>query len=415
MRSLPRDIDATRRRAARDFPAVVVTGPRRAGKTFCLRRAFPAASYQLFEDPDVVARFRADPRGFLDALSLPAILDEVQNVPELFAYVRARIDATPRARGRWLLTGSQDFALMQGASESMAGRAAVLHLLPFSASETRDCDPFLGGFPEVRARPKSVDLWMASYVQTYLERDVRAVTQVRDLGTFRRFLSLVATRSGSVLNRTDFAAPLGVSVPTISQWISVLETTGILLVVPPYFDNLGKRLVKSPKIYFTDTGLLCHLLGVRTRAELERSPHVGAVFETFVASELVKERLHAGRSRELYFFRDDEGLEVDFVRPRDGGGVELIEAKWTRTPRPDDARSLLKVRARFATTAPVDAILVHRGGGTAPAQSSLAPGVSARTVERFFVRAPARPSNVSARSRRARPPPSRRTRPPSGR
>src|SRR3990170_1082008 len=259
MRHIPRALERQILKAAKSFPAVVLTGPRRAGKTWLLRRLFPKASYFLLEAPDVVARLRADPQGFLDSVKTPAILDEVQNVPEVFAFVRARIDRQPRRAGQWLLTGSQEAPLMQGVTESMAGRAAVLYLLPFSTRETPKVSLLRGGYPEVVARPGGARLWFSSYLQTYLERDVRAVTAVKDLATFRRFLAVLASRHGQVLNRTDLAAPLGVSVPTITQWLAVLETTAQILIVPPFYENLGKRLIKSPKVYLADSGLACHL------------------------------------------------------------------------------------------------------------------------------------------------------------
>src|SRR5580692_9844590 len=205
--------------AAQHFPAVVVTGPRRAGKTTLLRRLFPKARNVLLEDPDIQARVRSDPRAFLDALRPPVVFDEIQNTPELLAYVRTVIDTGPRRMGQWLFTGSQEAPLMQGISESMAGRAAILQLLPFSLAETKKVNLLHGGFPEVLARPKARSLWFASYLQTYLERDVRAITNVRDLATFRRFLALLASRHGQILNKTDLAAPLGVTVPTISEWL----------------------------------------------------------------------------------------------------------------------------------------------------------------------------------------------------
>lgn len=252
MRFIPRAIQPVIRKAARNFPDAVVTGPRRSGKTTLLRRMFPRACCLLLEDPDILARARSDPRGLLDRLRLPAMLDEIQNAPELFSYIRSRIDASPGSHGRWLLTGSQEAPLMQGVSESMAGRAAILQLLPLSVSETDRVNLLTGGFPEAVSRHSARDLWFSSYLQTYLERDVRSILNVRDLATFRRFLALVASRHGQVLNRTDMAAPPGVPVPTINQWLDVLEITGQIAIVPPFFENPGKRLLKSPKIYVFD-------------------------------------------------------------------------------------------------------------------------------------------------------------------
>jgi hypothetical protein len=367
------------RRAARAFPCVVLTGPRRAGKTTLLRRLFPGASYRLLEDPALVAAARADPRGFLDELRPPVILDEIQRVPELVNYVRARIDAAPRRRGQWLLTGSQDFSLMRGVTESLAGRSAVLQLLPLGIAESAKVSAFAGGFPEVLARPRDADLWFASYVQTYLERDVRQITQVRDLATFRRFLALLASRAGTLLNRAEIAAPLGVSVPTVSGWIGVLETTGQVVTVPPYFENFGKRLVKSPKLYFTDSGLACHLLGLASTAELARSPFAGPVFEGFVAAEIAKQQANQGRRRELYYFRDQRGLEVDFVVPGPGRRLTFIEAKASRTVRPEAAAGMRSL-AGSAKGHDTDCVVVHAATGGSATGSPLAEGARSMGV-----------------------------------
>jgi len=366
--------------AMRAFPAVVLTGPRRAGKTWLLRHLFPDAAYVLLEDPDVVARLRSDPQGFLDGLALPAILDEVQHVPEVFAHVRSRIDREPRRTGRWILTGSQEAPLMQGVAESMAGRAAILQLYPLSASETPKVSVLRGGYPEVLARPASARLWFGSYLQTYLERDVRAITAVRDLATFRRFLALVASRHGQVLNKTGLAAPLGVSVPTITQWLSVLEMTAQILLVPPFYENLGKRLIKSPKLYLTDSGLACHLLGIDSAAELAKSPFLGSLFEGFVAAEIVKAQVNTGGRRELYHFRDEQGLEVDFVVPGRSGSLALVECKATHTIMPAMAAPMRRLRDAISQSRKktrVDMFLVHQPSKFAAPITAIAPGVRA--------------------------------------
>jgi predicted AAA+ superfamily ATPase len=382
VRFLPRILETVLNQASRSFPAVVLTGPRRVGKTSLLRQVLPVADYRLLEDPDILARVRADPRGFLDELNPPVILDEIQNAPELLAYVRTRIDAAPRKAGQWFLTGSQESSLMQGVSESLAGRAAILHLLPLSILESPKVDLWLGGFPEVIARPAARDLWFSSYLQTYLERDVRAVTQVKDLATFRRFMSLVASRHGQLLNKTELAGPLGVSVPTIAQWLGILETTGLLAFIPPYFENFGKRLLKSPRLYWLDSGLASHLLGLRSRAELERSPFYGALWEGFVASEIIKRQINAGGKRELYHFRDEQGLEVDFIVPGPQGKLGLVEVKATRTPTPAMARPLQSLGRTLGNRA--EMWLVHRPTRTPAGTAALAPGVKAADLATFL-------------------------------
>jgi predicted AAA+ superfamily ATPase len=390
VRYVHRELEKQMIRAIRGFPAVVLTGPRRAGKTCLLRHLFPKASYYLLEDPDIVARLRADPHGFLDAVKTPVILDEVQNVPEVFAHVRARIDRQPRRAGQWLLTGSQETPLMQGVTESMAGRAAVLHLLPFSTRETPKVSLLHGGYPEAVARPGNARLWFSSYLQRYLERDVRAVTAVKDLATFRRFLALLASRHGQVLNKTDLAAPLGVSVPTIAQWLGVLETTAQILIVSPFYENLGKRLIKSPKVFFADSGLACHLLGIDTPAELAKSPFRGALFEGFIASEIVKAQANAGGRRELYYFRDEQGLEVDFVVPGRGGAVSLVECKAARTVTPSDAAPMQRLaeamRKKRPRGAAVEMSLVHQPARAPQPTTAVAPGVRAWAWQDFLQR-----------------------------
>ena len=260
----------------------------------------------------------------------------------------------------------------------------MFQLLPLSVAETPKVTLLRGGFPEVLARPRSAGVWFRSYLQTYLERDVRAVTAVRDLSTFRRFVALVATRVGQVLNKTDLAAPLGLSVPTITQWLSVLETTGQILVVPPYFESFGKRIVKSPKLYLVDSGVACYLLGIESAAELERSPFRGALFEGFVASEIAKHRVNAGRRPELYWFRDHQGLEVDFVVPRGDGRLTFVEAKSGHTVVPGDATALERL-ATAAKGRDTERIVVHRGERSA-AGHALRPGVRAMPLADLLAR-----------------------------
>jgi predicted AAA+ superfamily ATPase len=237
------------------------------------------------------------------------------------------------------------------------------------------------------ARPAGASLWFASHLQTYLERDVRGVTMVRDLATFRRFLALVASRHGQLLNRTDLAGPLGVSVPTVTQWLNVLETTAQILIVPPFYENLGKRLVKSPKVYVADSGLACYLLGVESAADLVRSPFHGVLFEGFVAAEIVKSQAHAGRRRELYHFRDEQGLEVDFVVPRRGGALALVECEAGRTVTPVMAAPMRRLAEAFAKVHPkarLERYLVHEASRTPARTTAVAPGIQAMPAGAFF-------------------------------
>jgi len=387
MRYIQRLLAPQLQKASRAFSAILLTGPRQCGKTTLLKHLYPRASYVLLEDPDVVSRVRTDPRAFMDALQTPVILDEIQNAPELFNYVRARIDSAPGRTGQWILTGSQESGLMQGVTESMAGRVAVLHLMPLSVVESQKVNLIRGGYPGVINRPSAAEIWFRSYVQTYLERDVRAVTAIRDLGTFRRFLALLASRTGSILNKTDLAAPLGVSVPTITEWLNALEVTGQVLRVPPFYENFGKRLIKSPKLYFVDSGLACHLLGIGTAAALKKSTFHGPIFEGFVAAELAKQQVNRGDRAELYYFRDQQGLEVDFVLPHGPQRLMLIEAKASSTAAPAMARSVTRL-AESIKGYRTGLRVVHGGAGKSGAGHALTPGVSAMTLPELLAEFP---------------------------
>lgn len=366
----------------RGFAVLIVTGPRRSGKTTLLRKCFPKASYHLLEDIDVIERIKNDPRSFVEEVKLPAILDEIQNVPELFNYIRTKVDLSGKRKTSWLLTGSQELALMKGVSESMAGRAALFQLLPLSYAESSKVSMLRGGFPEIVTRQVEVQTWFRSYVQTYLEKDVRAITAIRHLTTFRRFLSLVASRIGQTLNRTDLASPLGISVPTVGDWLNILEATHQIILVPPFYENCGKRLIKSSKVYFTDSGLAAHLLGIQSSDALKRSSFLGPLFENFIASEIVKAQVNVGRRKELYFFRDRPGLEVDFVIPVGDRELVLLEAKASRTVTPDDARSAIRLGESMKKYK-VHSFVVHLPDKSLQPLTALSPGARAISYERI--------------------------------
>jgi len=366
----------TIQRALRTFPALVVTGPRQSGKTTLLRTLLrDTHEYVNLEDPDTRMRAREDPRGFLEQYGGPVVIDEIQYVPDLLPYIKARVDDRRKA-GQWALTGSQNFALMQGVSESLAGRAAVLSLLPFSVSErvglgesawdigalvkrlggridggevkTSLAQMMLRGqYPEIASRP-SVDreLWCGSYIATYLERDIRNLAQVGDLNQFARFLRLCATRTGAILNLSDLARDIGVAMPTARRWLSLMETGYQVCLLYPYYRNLGKRLVKSPKLYFNDTALACYLLGLREARTLLNSPHFPHLFESFIVIDFWKRFLHFGQLPSLYYLRTQDGLEVDLVIEVDGA-LHLFEIKSSATITPRHASSLVRARRDF--------------------------------------------------------------------
>jgi len=320
-------------RLAATRPVVMVTGARQTGKSSLLKKRFPDAEYITFDHLHHVDAARSAPERFLAARGDQTVLDEVQYVPELLRALKIAVDDNRDVNGRWLLTGSRRFDLMDSASESLAGRISVANLETLSAEEIRASDhprlgEFLwaGGYPELWGT-EGIDRidYMESYLRTYLERDLKQIVNVRNLADFRRFVRTLAVRSGQLFNASDVARDVGVSIQTARNWTHALEMSGLVHLLPPYFANLGKRLVKTPKIFFADHGLMCHLLGIENERDLLGHPLRGNLWETFVFGELLKSA-GARPGDDLFFYRDHKGIEVDFVLER-GTHLQLVEAK----------------------------------------------------------------------------------------
>jgi hypothetical protein len=347
---IPREASPTALRLAQGFPVVVITGPRQSGKTTLARAAFAHRPYVTLEDPEERAFAAADPRGFLARFPDGAVVDEAQHCPELFSYLQGVVDARPAA-GRFVLTGSQQFGLLSRITQSLAGRAGLVQLLPFSTRELAGAgrlpaslDQLLwqGGYPPLYDRALDPADWFASYVATYVERDVRQLLAVKDLGLFQRFVKLCAARTGQLLNLSALGADCGIAHVTAREWLTVLEASYLVALLPPYHRNFGKRVVKSPKLYFLDAGLAAYLLGIRDPASLGIHAQRGALFETLVVSELVKRRFHAGRPADLYFWRDSAGHEVDLLFEGEGGRLQAVEVKSGATFVPEWAGAAKK-------------------------------------------------------------------------
>lgn len=365
----PRTISKLLRKVIKTFPSVILTGPRQAGKTTLLKSEFKDMyDYASLENPDVRLRAKEDPVGFLGQFLKPVILDEIQYVPELLSYIKSLIDDN-RKPGKWILTGSQNFALMQNVSESLAGRSAILTLMPFSVAErlgqgenSVSVDKLLninsldtknkkldiaeiilrGNYPEIASNLK-VDrqIWDGSYITTYMERDIRNLKQVGDLGQFEIFLRACAIRTGQILDLSSIAREIGVSFTTVKRWLSLLETGYQVYLLYPYYRNIGKRLVKRPKIYFSDTGIASYLMGINSVESLIKSSSFGPLFETMVVTDFLKRYLHHGQMPAMYYLRTQDDLEVDLIIENEDK-LSLIEIKSGSTIKKEHASSLLK-------------------------------------------------------------------------
>ena len=384
---IPRHLTPALKRAAAQYPVVTLTGPRQSGKTTLVRAVFPGHRYVTLEAPDVRARAMSDPRGFL-AMGDPVILDEIQRAPELLSYVQGLVDDDPRP-GRFIITGSQNILLMKSVSQTLAGRTALLLLHPFSVAELHGFPPWdpreldrrptgasapaisglsgadlweslvTGFYPPIHDRSLSAREWMGDYLRTYVERDLREVTQVLDLGAFETFVRLAAARTATELNLSGLASDAGITQQTARRWLTALEIGYLATTLPPHHANYRKRLRKRPRLHFLDSAMVCYLLGIEDGATLEKHPLRGAIFESFVVAELIKAFAAMRRDAPLFFWRDATGHEIDVLIDT-GSRLIPVEVKSGRTVPPDAVAGL-----RWWTGIPANpnsgGVLVHGG------------------------------------------------------
>ena len=364
---ISREASKTLIRIAKGFPIVAITGPRQSGKTTLAKKTFPDKPYVSLEDLDIRALAENDPRGFLSGFPQGAILDEAQRAPALFSYLQTRADQTPTP-GQFVLTGSQQFGLLSGITQSLAGRVGMIQLLPFCTRELEKAkkmsaaleDLLLKGFyPPLYDRALSPGDWFSAYVSTYVERDVRQLINVRDLSVFQRFFKMCAARTGQILNLSSLAADCGITHNTAAAWISVLEASYLIYLLRPHHRNFNKRLIKAPKLYFYDAGLAAWLLGIQDAKQLRFHAQRGALFETFVVTEVLKSRMNAGLPLNLYYWRDSKGLEIDLLL-ENGEQLIPVEIKSGQTVASDFFDSL-KHWTKLSGMADQSAWLVYGG------------------------------------------------------
>jgi predicted AAA+ superfamily ATPase len=345
-----RHIQAVLLARASALPVVTVTGPRQSGKTTLCRACFPDKPYVNLERPDIREFARSDPQAFLSQWRDGAVLDEIQRVPELLSWIQAEVDERP-GRGRFILTGSHQFNLGHQVSQTLAGRTASLRLLPLSVAELMDAGAdtsidtliYAGGYPRIHADELDPAMVLGDYFETYVQRDLRELVEIRHVTQFEKFVRLVAGRVGQILNMQSLASDVGVSGHTVREWISLLETSYVVFRLPPWFANIGKRLIKSPKLYFYDTGLAAWLMGISSRSHLPTHPLRGALFENLAVLEVMKTLYNAGQRPDLHFFRDSAGNEADLLLEY-GSEIELVEIKSAQTIAGDAMRPVLNIR-----------------------------------------------------------------------
>ena len=355
-------------RFSKIYPVIGIMGPRQSGKTTLAKMLFPYLPYVSFEDLEMRGKFKENPKQFLQEYSAGAIFDEAQHVPELFSYLQGIVDASPE-NGRYILTGSQNFLLNEKITQSLAGRIGMTTLLPLSLAELgmpsdMDKNIFQGGYPRLYAQQMTPAELFPNYINTYVERDVRQIINIENILTFQKFLQLCAGRVGQIINLSSLASDCGVSNMTVRRWFSVLEASYIIFFLAPFYKNFSKRLIKMPKMYFYDTGLVCNLLNIESEAQVASNHLKGALYENMVILEILKGRLNRARKPNLYFWRDSAGHEVDLIAEW-GGTLKAIEIKSSATVQPDFIKNV-RYFCDLATqdpseTIPAEPYLIYSG------------------------------------------------------
>lgn len=361
---IPRQIESSLERFSGQFPAIALTGARQTGKSTLVKKVFPEYHYITFDDPVQRERAIDDPNLFLDSESDCLILDEIQYVPGLTSHLKLRIDQNRNKRGQYILTGSQQFNLIRNLSESLAGRIGLLELHPFSVSEVQTIshlrsklsspfDVFLnscirGMYPELNVYPElETELWYGSYLQTYLERDIRVIYDIGSLSDYGRFMQLLAARSAQVLNMSSIAKSIGIAVSTVKKWLSILEASNVIYLLQPYYNNFGKRITKSPKVYFLDNGLVCYLTGIKDPDHAMKGPMAGPLFESFCIQETIKTFVNSGKQPRIFYLRTNNGLEIDLLIEMESSTLHPIEIKLSKTPKQAMVSNIDRIRSVF--------------------------------------------------------------------
>ncbi len=349
MKYIHRNIESTLKKYITAFPIVAITGPRQSGKSTLLLSCLKEYRYISMDDNRIVQQFYNDPNKFMTIYSDKIIIDEVQKTPEIFNYLKIEVDKDRNNYGKFILTGSSQFMMMEKITESLAGRIGLLTLLPFQYDEIKNLSPsiYQGAFPELVTRKYRLWFdWYASYIETYINRDLRQLSNIGDLRDFRRFMQMLAANVSQILDMTSFANQIGVSVPTIKRWISILETSYIIFLLPPYYKNFGKQITKRPKLFFYDTGVVSYLTGVETFKLYEQGPLAGHIFENYIISEIYKKELHSNAHSSLYYYRTNHGVEVDLLIDKKSV-MEFIEIKKSHTFRPRMIKHLENLKQYF--------------------------------------------------------------------